>query len=176
MANDHLIFRKRTIHERRAIRFIRGETISFGCIRPEESKGDPATDEDALARYRHAHFGCLRQFSRRNGLEIRPVEAPYIAPGEWALLRWLAEAQRQVGLHSCDIHDLGLTTSIRTCAAILTTLGVRLPIAALRTASISCDRSQMINPVVHGQTDQIANSPGHTRFRGYSPTLFENRA
>lgn len=127
MANDHLAFRRRNIYERKAIRFVRGETITIDSDRSGEQENDDVTDDATLARHRHTHFGCLRQFSRRNGLKIMPLGSPYITAGELTVLRWLAEAQRQVGLCTCHLGDLGLKASIRNCAGILRELGVLLP-------------------------------------------------
>ncbi|MBL8655728.1 MAG: hypothetical protein JNJ92_00010 [Altererythrobacter sp.] len=126
MRSDLASVRKRKVFERKALQYMRGEKTS-----PDAS--DLPANTPSL---RVAHFGCLRTFALRNELKVLPPGSQYLSPGELLILRWLAEAQRQVGPHTCCIDDPGFKSTLRHCAAILRDVGVYLP---TRTLYISRD-------------------------------------
>lgn len=125
MVTDLMVFRRRNVFERKALQLVRGETANAG--EPDEAAGFGASIKPGFGKYKQAQFECLRESSRRNGLTIRSVGCQYVSADELAILRWLAEAQRQTGLRTCYFHDARLKASLRYCANILKELGVLLP-------------------------------------------------
>lgn len=127
MASDYKVFRKRNVYERKALRLVRGETNPVEYEGLPRREAYPAPESTNLGVYRRTHFMVLRQFARRNGLNILTLEAKYVTSSELVILRWLAEAQRETGLRTCHFRDIGLTTSLRHCASVLKAIGAHLP-------------------------------------------------
>ncbi|WP_337187294.1 hypothetical protein [Phenylobacterium sp.] len=129
MANPNQPVQRRNVYERKALCLLRGEPVAFDArgpaIRTHARRRPPLDD------YCKVHFACLREFARRNGLEVEAVGSKYVSTGELTVLRWLAEAQRRSGLRTCDLGDLGLKTSLLHCAELLKDLGMPLPVQTL---------------------------------------------
>ncbi|MGC4250345.1 MAG: hypothetical protein QM605_02460 [Sphingobium sp.] len=105
-----LALRRRSSAEQRVIRLIRGEV---------------GREVDA-ALVLGAQFGKLRDLAARNALVIHRPGTPYLSLCEFALLGWLAQAQRVAGYRQSFHPDATLTMTVVHCAGTLDALGVRL--------------------------------------------------
>lgn len=153
MTTDLLSLRRRNVHERKALRLLRGEIITPSRDTLAWRRAHIISmDDGTLGEYSRAHFGSLREFAYRNGLEIRPSGSQYLTAGELVMLRWLAEAQRQNGLRTCHFRDIGLKTSLRHCASLLKEFGVFLPHKTLHISSDLDDAPSVVNGLSSPET------------------------
>lgn len=135
--------RRRSVVERRVLQILRGNAVCADGAPVPAMGGGRREVVDILDAHDMIQFERLRDFARRNGLDIQPATAAYLTSDELQILRWLAEAQREVGLRSLRVTDIDLMISIMQCAAIIKKMGLFLPPQTLSIGLVSSAYSAM---------------------------------
>lgn len=89
--------------------------------------------------------GCFRALVRRarmNGAQIQPRGARYMTRDELALLRWLAEAQRQSGLRTYGLSDVSLEACLYRAAGALKKDGITISARSMTASGAASSRAE----------------------------------
>lgn len=129
-----LALRRRSFIERRVVALMRGNALPPQPGRDSRPRRGGAAGLPTAAQVRC--FAALRHHAMRHGFRVLDPAAPYMSPGELALLGWLAAAQRTSIREPVPADDPDFRAAIERGAAVLDDMGLRLSIFTLYGARL----------------------------------------